>query len=244
MVDDGREAPANLREVIALIWTDATGFVRFRLVVALLLIMIASATTALGPVALKLVVDRFTGHSDTGGNFRAAFGLSVVALIGSYVLSQWLARTAGETRGLVYARAELRMTRLLSQRLFAHIMRLPLKFHLERQTGADRPGAGKWPQRLQHVLYTLVFTILPVAAELCTVVIVLSRLEQRAFLGLFFRRDSRLRAGVLVLRHDGHESGALGLEFPDRCNGGHDRQHPELRNGEVLHRRVGRRAAC
>jgi ABC-type transport system involved in Fe-S cluster assembly fused permease/ATPase subunit len=185
MVDDGREAPASLREVIALIWTDANGFVRFRLVVALLLIMVASATTALGPVALKLVVDRFTGHSDTGGIVRAAVGLSVVALIGLYVLSQWLARTAGEIRGLVYARAELRMTRLLSQRLFAHIMRLPLKFHLERQTGAISQALENGRNGYNMVLYTLVFTILPVAAELCTVVIVLSRLEQRVFLGLF-----------------------------------------------------------
>jgi len=63
MIQTVRKSSAHLREVIALIWTDATGFVRFRLVVALLLIMIASATTALGPVALKLVVDAFTGHS-------------------------------------------------------------------------------------------------------------------------------------------------------------------------------------
>jgi len=185
MVDEGAQAPANFREVVSVIWTDATGFVRFRLVVALLLIMVASAATALGPVALKLVVDRFTGHSDTGGNFRVAVGLSVVVLVGLYVLSQWLARTAGETRGLVYARAELRMTRLLSQRLFAHIMRLPLKFHLERQTGAISQALENGRNGYNMVLYTLVFTILPVAAELCTVVVVLSRLEQRAFLGLF-----------------------------------------------------------
>src|SRR5438045_1285479 len=75
MVDAWAEAPANVRAVTALIWTACTGFVRFRLVVALLLRMAASASTALGPVALKLVVDRFTGHADTGSNFRAAVGL-------------------------------------------------------------------------------------------------------------------------------------------------------------------------
>jgi ATP-binding cassette subfamily B protein len=170
---------ASLREVIALIWTDASGFVRFRLVVALLLILAASATTALGPVALKLIVDDLSGRS------AAVAGISLVVLIGLYVLSQWLTRTAGEVRGLVYARAELRMTRLLGERLFAHIMQLPLRFHLERQTGAISQALENGRNGYNMVLYTLVFTILPVAAELCTVVVVLSRLEQRAFLGLF-----------------------------------------------------------
>jgi ABC-type transport system involved in Fe-S cluster assembly fused permease/ATPase subunit len=178
MMQKLRKGMASLREVISLIWTDANGFVRSRLVVALLLIMTASAMTALGPVALKLVVDGFTGHG-------SAAGISAVTLIGLYVLSQWLARTVGEIRGLVYARAERRMSRMLSERLFAHVMRLPLRFHLERQTGAISQALDNGLNGYQMVLHTLVFTILPVATELGTIVVVLSRLDQPAFLGLF-----------------------------------------------------------
>jgi len=182
MMQTVRKSSAHLREVIALIWTDASGFIRLRLVVALLLIMVASATTALGPVALKLVVDGFTGKSPAA---VGTIGLSVAVLIGLYVLSQWLARTVGEIRGLVYARAERRMSRMLSERLFAHVMRLPLKFHLERQTGAISQTLDNGLNGYQMVLHTLVFTILPVATELGTIVVVLSRLGQPAFLGLF-----------------------------------------------------------
>jgi ABC-type transport system involved in Fe-S cluster assembly fused permease/ATPase subunit len=178
MMQKLRTGMATLREVIALIWTDATGFVRFRLVLALLLIMVASAMTALGPVALKLVVDGFTGQG-------SGAGLSAIVLIALYVLSQWLARTVGEIRGLVYARAERRMARTLSERLFAHVMSLPLRFHLERQTGAISQTLDNGLNGYQMVLHTLVFTILPVATELGTIVIVLSRLDQPAFLGLF-----------------------------------------------------------
>jgi ATP-binding cassette subfamily B protein len=178
MMQKLRTGMAGLREVIALIWTDATGFIRLRLVIALLLIMIASAMTALGPVALKLVVDTFTGQAGMGG-------ISAVTLIGLYVLSQWLARTVGEIRGLVYVRAERRMSRMLSERLFAHVMRLPLRFHLERQTGAISQALDNGLNGYQMVLHTLVFTILPVATELATIVVVLSRLDQPAFLGLF-----------------------------------------------------------
>ncbi len=189
---------ASLREVLRLIWTDTTGFVRVRLVVALLLIMAASAMTALGPVALKLVVDGFTpqasragaagGAGPVTGRFStdgAAAGMSAGVLIGLYVLSQWLARTVGEIRGLVYARAERRMSRMLSERLFAHVMRLPLRFHLERQTGAISQTLDNGLNGYQMVLHTLVFTILPVATELGTIVVVLGRLDQPEFLWLF-----------------------------------------------------------
>lgn len=173
-----RKGTASLREVVALIWSDATGFVRLRLVVALLLIVVASSMTALGPVALKFVVDGFAGQA--GGA-----GVSAVTLIGLYVLSQWLARSVGEIRGLVYARAERRMSRMLSERLFAHVMRLPLGFHLERQTGAISQVLDNGLNGYQMVLHTLVFTILPVATELGTIVVVLARLDQPAFLALF-----------------------------------------------------------
>ncbi len=178
MMEQLRNSLASLREVVGLIWTDATGFVRLRLVIALLLIMAASAMTALGPVALKWVVDGFTGQ-------RSGPAISAGVLIGSYVLSQWLARTVGEVRGLVYARAERRMSRMLSERLFAHVMRLPLRFHLERQTGAISQTLDNGLNGYQMVLHTLVFTILPVATELGTIVVVLGKLGQPAFLGLF-----------------------------------------------------------
>jgi ABC-type transport system involved in Fe-S cluster assembly fused permease/ATPase subunit len=168
----------SLREVITLIWTDATGFVRARLITALVLIMAASATTALGPVALKLLVDGFTGQEKGPAT-------SAVTLIALYVFSQWLARTMGEVRGLIYARAERRMSRRLSERVFEHVMRLPLRFHLERRTGAISQTLDNGTNGYQMVLHTLVFTILPVATELGTIVVVLARLGQPVFLELF-----------------------------------------------------------
>jgi ATP-binding cassette subfamily B protein len=106
-------------------------------------------------------------------------------LIGLYVLSQWLARSVGEIRGLVYARAERRMSRTLSERLFAHILRLPLRFHLDRQTGAVTQSLTNGLQGYQLVLHTLVFSVLPVVTELATVVVVLVKLGQPVFLMLF-----------------------------------------------------------
>jgi ABC-type transport system involved in Fe-S cluster assembly fused permease/ATPase subunit len=171
-------AVGGLPQLLRLIWSDANRLVKVRLATVVSLVITASVLTALGPIALKLVVDGFTGQ--TKGT-----PLSPLLLIGLYVLSQWLARSIGELRGLVYARAERRMFRTVSERLFAHLMHLPLRFHLERQTGAVNQTLENGLQGYQLILHHLVFTFLPVTAELGTIVLVLTRLAHPVFLGLF-----------------------------------------------------------
>jgi ATP-binding cassette subfamily B protein len=162
---------------VSIIWSDADRFVRQRLAVVLLLVVAASVLTALGPLALKWLVDGFTGQVRTP--------LSPALLVGAYVLGQFLARIAGEVRGLVYARVERRMFRVLSGRLFAHILRLPLRFHLDRRTGAVSQILDNGLTGYQMILHHLVFTFLPVTAELGTIIAVLVRLAHPAFLSLF-----------------------------------------------------------
>jgi len=74
---------------------------------------------------------------------------------------------------------------MLSERLFAHLMQLPLRFHLGRQTGAVGQTLEQGLQGYRMILYHLVFTLLPVTAQLGTVVLVLAGLARPAFLGLF-----------------------------------------------------------
>jgi ABC-type transport system involved in Fe-S cluster assembly fused permease/ATPase subunit len=164
-------------EIVTVLWRDADRFVRGRLAAVILLVVAASVLTALAPLVLKWLVDGFAG--------QARNALSPSILVGAYVLSQFLARTASEVRGLVYARAERRMFRVLSGRLFAHIVSLPLRFHLERKTGAVSQALENGLTGYQLILHHLVFTILPVTAEFGTIIIVLVRLAHPAFLLLF-----------------------------------------------------------
>lgn len=167
-----------LRKVVLLVWSDAGPAVKLRIAAVLTLVLAASILTALGPVALKGVVDGFAGPVNT-------WARSPAMLIGLYVLSQWLARSVGEVRVLIYARAERRMFRSLSERLFAHLMRLPLRFHLDRHTGAVSQTLDNGLQGYQMILHHLVFTFLPVAAELGTIIVVVMHLGQPVFLILF-----------------------------------------------------------
>ena len=169
---------SRISDVLCLLRREATPFIRLRIVTAILLVLAAAALTALGPVAIKLIVDGFTSR-----NHRA--GPSALLLVGLYVASQWLARAAGELRGFIYGQIERRVFRTISERLFAHLMHLPLRFHLDRKTGAIGETLSNGLEGLELILHHLVFTVLPVLAELGTVVIVLLRLAPPLFLFLF-----------------------------------------------------------
>ncbi len=168
----------SLKAVFALIWVHTDRFVKVRLIMAVTSLVFAAIFTALGPVALKHVVDAIAGDS-TGP------GVSIAVLIILYVLTQWLARGVGELRALLYAYAERRMFRTLSEKLFAHVMRLPLRFHLGRQTGAIGQTLQNGLQGYELILHHLVFTFLPVVAELATIVIVLAQLDQPMFFAFY-----------------------------------------------------------
>ena len=173
-----RRLSTTFRELRAVVLSEASGFVKVRLFLALALVVGAAVLTALGPVALKLIVDGFTRSHDGAR-------VSATLLIALYVASQWLARIIGELRGLVYARAERRMLRTLSERLVAHVMRLPLRFHLDRKTGALSQALDNGLQGYELILHHVVFTLLPIIAQLGTIVLVLARLNQPVFLALF-----------------------------------------------------------
>ena len=167
----------SVREIVGIIRSDADRFVGRRLATVLLLVVTTSVLTALGPLALKWLVDGFTGQARTL--------LAPSVLVAAYVLSQFLARAVGEIRGLVYARAERRMFRVLSCRLVAHILRLPLRFHLDRKTGGVSQTLENGLTGYQMILHHLMFTFMPVAAELGTIIVVLLRLSHPIFLVLF-----------------------------------------------------------
>jgi hypothetical protein len=52
------------------------------------------------------------------------------------------------------------MARTLSERVFAQLIQLPLRFHLDRQTGAVTQALTNGLQGYQMILQALVFTVL------------------------------------------------------------------------------------
>ena len=165
------------RDAVEVVRGEVTPYVARRLVQVLSLVVFGAAMNAVGPLALKWLIDGVSGQRPV----RLAVGV----LVGLYAGSQWLGRSSAELRALQYARAERRILRTLNERLFAHVLCLPLRYHLTRQTGAVSQTIENGLEGVRLILHHLVFTVLPVCAELMLAGFVLYRLHQPVFLGLF-----------------------------------------------------------
>lgn len=171
-----RTALQTLREALQLLWTVADGYAKRRLLLALALVAAGALLAALTPVALKLVVDSLSSGARDGTL------LAPTALVLLYVLGQYLWRCSTELRMMFHGYAEQRVRRHIGQRLFGHLVRLPLRFHLERKTGAMGETAEQGLRGYDLLLQHLVYSVVPVAVEFAAVAIVLIHFEQRAFL--------------------------------------------------------------
>ena len=145
----------------------------------LVLVLSAAALTSLSPVLLKLIVDQLT-IPETPGTWYLAAGF----LVAGYAGSQWLARSLGELRAIAVGRADQGLHRRLSLRLYKHVMSLPLRFHLDRKTGALSQTLVNGLIGYRILLQHLLLTVLPVIFELAIVSTVLLVLGQPIFLGI------------------------------------------------------------
>jgi ABC-type transport system involved in Fe-S cluster assembly fused permease/ATPase subunit len=183
-----------LSEALQVFWRAADPYARRRLVVALVLVVLGAVLTASTPVVLKLVVDALSSaHMTTN--------LHLLVLVVLFVASQYLWRCSTEMRMLVHAYAEQRIHRRIGHQLFEHLIRLPLRFHLERKVGALGETAAQGLKGYQLLLTHLVYTILPVVVELAFVAAVLVHFDHPVYLaviavstvayGLVFVRGAR-----------------------------------------------------
>ena len=92
-----------------------------------------------------------------------------MVLVVAYAANHWLNRTLGEIRGLVFGSADTRLNRRISGKLFAHIMQLPLRYHLDRKSGALNQTLVQGLNGYRMLLQIAVFTILPVITQLLIV---------------------------------------------------------------------------
>jgi ATP-binding cassette subfamily B protein len=164
--------------ILGLLWSEADTFVRRRLALALLLALGSSALAGIAPLLLKMAVDGLAApHSD-------AFYFTPAALVIAYAGSQWLARSFQEARWLTYGRADQRLQRRLNLRLFEHVMKLPLSFHLDRKTGALAQTLNNGLIGCRLVIQHLVFSVLPVFIEVAMMTSILIFLDQPVFLAI------------------------------------------------------------
>jgi ABC-type transport system involved in Fe-S cluster assembly fused permease/ATPase subunit len=167
---------AEARQALRLFWEEADRVVRTRMALSLALVLAGGVLAGAAPVALKFAVESF----EAGGGHASDLGPAM--LIAVYVACLFFGRALTELKMLMQGGADRRIQRFISRRLFEHVMRLPMRFHLERKTGAIGQTLALGLSGYQQLLQQVAYTIAPVVIELATVCAVLTHFGHPAYL--------------------------------------------------------------
>ncbi len=156
------ESWATLRRFLPYLWPKDRPELKRRIVGAMLLVLLAKATTLALPYAYKYAVDAMTTPSNEAAMVALAFVIAFAAGRFASVLFDNL-------RNVVFERVGQEATRHLAEDTFSRLHNLSLRFHLSRRTGEVTKTIERGTKSIDSMLYFLLFNIAPTIIELIAV---------------------------------------------------------------------------
>ena len=141
---------------------------RWRVLLALALLMLSKLAAVGVPGLLKAVVDALTPV----GTPPAALALPLGLLL-AYALLRYASTLFTELRDLAFTRVGRQVLGDYAERVFAHLLALGPRFHAQRQTGSLLREVERGTDGLGYLLGAGLFTVLPTLVEFLVVLGVL-----------------------------------------------------------------------
>ena len=135
---------------------------RWRISLALLCLILAKVATVYLPFVLKNIVDDL----DSGQQVIA----SLLALVIAYGALRLGSVLFGELRDTLFGRVTERAMRRIGLKVFNHLHKLDLDYHLNRQTGGVARDMERGITGISFVMRFMVFNIVPILIELLFVI--------------------------------------------------------------------------
>jgi ATP-binding cassette, subfamily B, heavy metal transporter len=154
---------AALWRFLPMLWPKGEAELKARVVFAVLLVLAGKAITLIGPYALKLAVDRMSGH--------AAFAV-VAGLVLAYTAARFGGVLSDNLRNAIFEKVGQDAARRLAGKVFRHVHDLSLRFHLERRTGSLTKIVERGTKSIDMMLYFILFNIGPTVIELTAICII------------------------------------------------------------------------
>jgi ATP-binding cassette subfamily B protein len=159
----------TIRRVAPYLWPDGQGWIKRRVVAALVFLLSAKLVSITTPYVYKLAVDSLAGEAPETGMI---LGLGAVGLVIAYGLARLGAVVFGELRDAVFVRVGQRAIRRLAIETFTHIHRLSLRYHITRKTGGLSRIIERGVKGVDFLLRFMLLSIGPLILELTMVAVI------------------------------------------------------------------------
>ncbi|HZH06686.1 MAG TPA: ABC transporter ATP-binding protein/permease [Lautropia sp.] len=147
------------------LWPEGAPGLKLRVAGSFLMVLLSIClTTLVMPRALGMAVDRMTAG-------QAGAASLVMALVAAYAAARFGGVLLDNLRNAIFETVGQEATRNLSERTFAHLHGLSLRFHLERRTGAVTKIIERGSKSIDMMLYFLLFNLAPTIIQLLIVAV-------------------------------------------------------------------------
>ena len=151
----------TIRTLLPYLWQPSLEM-RTRVVLAIFLLVLAKVANVYVPILYKQAIDIL-------GEDQAAIIVVPIGLLIAYGLVRVATVAFGEMRDAIFAKVAERAIRKVSLRVFEHLHRLSLRFHLERRTGGLSRAIERGVKGIEFLLTFMLFNILPTLVEVVMV---------------------------------------------------------------------------
>jgi len=151
------------------LWPVKRKDLRFRVVIAIICMILAKVASVYTPLILGKSVDSLNDLSD-GINLLI---LIPIALIISYGIARVASFLFGEMRDAFFSKVSQNAIRDVALTLFRHLHSLSLQFHLTRQTGGLSRFIDRGTKGIEFLLRYVLFNVVPTFIEIILVTFIL-----------------------------------------------------------------------
>ncbi|MCA0855828.1 ABCB family ABC transporter ATP-binding protein/permease [Phaeobacter italicus] len=166
--DERRSGLRTLRKVGPYLWPKDQAWVKYRVVAALAVLVLAKLIAVYTPMLYKGAVDSLAGEG------VPPLALGAVGLTVAYGMARILTTGFQQLRDAVFAPVGQRALRRLALETFRHIHRLSMRYHITRKTGGLSRIIERGVKGVEFLLRFLLFSIGPLILELTLVAVILA----------------------------------------------------------------------
>ncbi len=168
-LDGWRRSARTLRRVAPYLWPEGEAWVKRRVVLSLLALILAKVVSVTTPFLYKAAVDSLAGEAraDTW-----LMGLGAVALTVAYGVARVGSIGFNELRDVIFVRVGQRALRKLALETFTHIHRLSMRYHITRKTGGLSRIIERGVKGVEFLLRFMLLSVGPLILELTMVTVI------------------------------------------------------------------------
>ena len=163
----------TIKRVLPYLWPEGEGWVKRRVIGALLMLVAAKIVSVSTPFLYKQAVDNLAGDAPDAA---AIMGLTAVGLTVAYGVARLGTVAFQELRDAIFVRVGQRALRRLALQTFQHIHALSLRYHITRKTGGLSRIIERGVKGVDFLLRFMLFSIGPLILELAMVAVIFATL--------------------------------------------------------------------